>query len=53
MSKQSRAREIHGDARGIAAHLAELERVNMGLPERQVADLLPVARKLLDLQIAS
>ena len=40
------------DAHRLAAHLSRLERVSMGLPERQAADLLPVARKLLDLQIS-
>jgi hypothetical protein len=40
------------DVRRVAAHLAQLERVSMGVPERQVADLLPVAHKLLDLQIS-
>jgi hypothetical protein len=40
------------DANRVAAHLAQLERVSMGLAERQTADLLPIARKLLDLQIS-
>jgi hypothetical protein len=40
------------DAHRVAAHLAQLEYVSMGLPERQIADLLAVANKLLDVQIS-
>ena len=37
------------DARQLATHLAQFERVSMGLEGRQAGDLLPVARTLLEL----
>ena len=40
------------DARRLAALVAQLERVSMGLRERDGADPLPVVHKLLELHIA-